>query len=318
MQDVVSAADPWTPGGSRSGWAGLAAAVRVLAAVVLLGVALLIVALVNQTAASADSLPTPSADGPNGYLPSTLPALGSGNVTSPNAVSSASAGADADYGRWLARGAVVTAELPPSAAADIRLAQHRGAGEQDRGGSGTPGQDAGRTPVPHLGEAVRWGTPKVAQLQRSTGDGTSDPLPDGVLSAPQPPPGTLTVAAQAQPPSSTDPSPPSTYRSLSFYLFTNGILQQAEDLRGLVVGDRKEKDLGTQTLSMVKSFADRATSINKRIASARELAGATSIEEDVTVADAPRPALDEAETATRDLRNLSRDAKYVAQVHAPG
>jgi len=96
---------------------------------------------------------------------------------------------------------------------------------------------------------------------------------------------------------------------MSFYLFTNGILQQTEDLRDLIVGDRK--DLPPDT--MMKNFADRATALSDQIASARKLAGAETIEAGVTVADAPQRALDQAKVATRDLRNLSWDAKYVAK-----
>jgi len=185
-------------------------------------------------------------------------------------------------------------------------------------GDGAPGGRASTSGVVPAGTVTVAQAPRLAGLtimRENTGSGTDDATPDGLLSSPRQPVAGVTVAAaaEAQPRSSSDPSPPSTFHSLPFYLFTNGILQQAEDLRGVVVGDRKEKDLGTQTLWMVRSFADRAASITKQIASAWEVAGATSIEAGVTVADAPPLALDQAKVATRELRNLSTDAKYVAK-----
>jgi hypothetical protein len=191
-----------------------------------------------------------------------------------------------------------------------------------RDGDGTPGGRASTSGVVPAGTVTVAQAPRPAGLtivRENTQGGTDDATPGGPPSSPGQPVagGTVAAAAEAQPPSSSG-LPPSTFHSLSFYLFTNGILRQAEDLRALVVGDRKDKDLGTNTSWFMKSAADQATSINKQIAFARELAGATSIEAGVKVADAPLRALNQAQAATRNLRNLSETAKAVADLIVNG
>jgi len=283
--------------------------VRVLAAVVLLGVALLIVALVNQTAASADSLPTPPGDQGNGGVLSRSPAAGPGSAISKDPMPPASAGAYADYVRSLARGAVVTAELPPSAAAGIQLAQLAGTRQQDPGGSRTPWPDAAHTQAPRLGEAVRWGTPGVAQPPKSISDGTGDSLLDGLPSAPGQRAGTMTVAA-AQAPSSPAPSRAPGWVYDSIYWITIAPWQDAQELSRHMFIQQTSKELNSMKPEVDKLVA--STIANAR--AARELANATHLLDraGALIAEASPETLEKVTGATRDVRAIVKLSQQMA------
>jgi hypothetical protein len=311
--------DRWAVSGVGSGRAGVATVVRVLTAAVLLGVALLIVALVGQGVAGARGLTAEPAAVDGDALPTAQPA--GGEVTRAGAVTVLTAAetsghAHADYLWSRGTAAGVLAQSPsllPLAGGGIREA---GAATQAQppgpyGPSDLPAAEDKSNLAPHWGEAWRRETPRVAHAPTSTDDPTGDAPSGGRPSSPGQPVGGMAVAAaaQAQPPSSRPPrSGLLTSRTQRVYNATIGTWQGAEALASRIIINQESPVYR----SLAPEVARLKNSTIENVVAARALAGATVLGTGASIAEASPAALEKVTAATSDLRELSELAERLA------
>jgi len=298
MRSALAEGHGLAASGPFGGRAGSARAVRLLAAVGLLGVVLVIVALVDQRAASARDLPRAPAGG------SVLPAARPGDPVAPAGPVGPLAGIAqarvADLGPGLAgRGGWGREPLQPAAGGLERLP-----GYPDR--SGMPASGRALLEPPHLGEAWRPGAPTVArQPDVPLADG-DDTAPDAVASSSRTPTavGVTLAAAERQTPGRVTAAQPPPWGRDKVSELRSFLEQCVSDLTGLL-GSPKDPEL-----------AGLAADAGKVAASAREHANAANQHALYyhTLVTAPPEARAELALAAGDLLRLSGVAVTAAGV----